>query len=243
MKKIILLLCLLISLSGCVRYDVGINFNQAHNGAIIQHIKLGEQITSFSQAEGSAWLNGIQKQAIKLGGKSQRISKEELIVTIPFYNAEELAEKFNDFFLSELNTKVSKKNTDNLLDLDTKLNIKQNNLLFVERQILDFSADLTPLGIISSEGDIIISSGDLINLQLQFNFPWGAKFTTNDYPTLTKDDHGQYNLSLKAGQINQVQVIFWLPNYIGLGTSALLLFIFLGFFLKYPQKFRSQQGV
>jgi len=243
MKKIILFICLIFCLTGCVRYDVGVNFSQANSGTIIQHIKLGEQLTSFSESEGNAWLNGIQKQAVNLQGKVKRVSPEELIVTIPFSNGKELVDKFNQFFVSEVDSKINrrltKNDTENLLDLEAKMSIKQSNLLLIERNVLNFSADLTPLGVVSNEGNIIISSGDLINLQLQFNFPWGAKIVTNDFPVWEKGENNGYNVNLQAGQLNDVTAIFWLPNYVGLGTSAIALMTLLGFILKYPQTLKA----
>ncbi|AFZ48051.1 hypothetical protein Cyast_2101 [Cyanobacterium stanieri PCC 7202] len=247
LQRLILFVVLIVFLTGCVRYDVGVNFSQANKGTIIQHIKLGEQLTSFSEAEGNAWLNGIQKQALKLHGKVKRLSAEELVVTIPFNNGQDLVNKFNQFFLSGVDSKVNRDLTqnqgDSLLDLEASMDIKQSNGIFIERNVLHFSADLTPLGVVSDEGNIIISSGDLINLQLSFNFPWGAKLITNDFPTWTRGDDNQYNVSLKAGQVNDVTAIFWVPNYIGLGAGAIALFTLLGFILKYPKSLKSLKKV
>ena len=43
-------LVLLVSLllSGCVQYDVGVNFSNQNHGELVQHIKLGQRLTSFS---------------------------------------------------------------------------------------------------------------------------------------------------------------------------------------------------
>lgn len=239
MKKILLCLCLILCLTGCVRYDVGVSFPQANSGTIIQHIKLGEQLTSFSEVEGNAWLNSIEKRALNLHGKTKRISPEELVITIPFNNGKDLVNKFNDFFVPQINSKqlkkVNKNDSANLLELEAKMSIKQSNLLVLERNVLDFNADLRPLGVISNEGNIIISSGDLINIQLQLNFPWGAKIMSNESAKWEKDDLNQYNIQLEAGQINQLTAIFWIPNYIGLGTIAIALFILAGFYLKYQK--------
>lgn len=240
MKKLLLFLCLIISLTGCVRYDVEVSFPQANSGTMIQHIKLGEQLTSFSEKEGNVWLNNIERQTVKLGGKTKRLSQEELVVTIPFNNGEELVNKFNQFFVPQLSKKyqqnLPKNNSSNLLELEAKMSIQQNNLVLLERNTLHFNADLRPLGVISNEGTIIISSGDLINLQIQFNFPWGAKLVNNnEFPKWEKTANNQYNIQLEAGQINDITAIFWLPNYVGLGTTAIALFIILGYYLKYQQ--------
>ncbi len=237
MKKLwYLFLCLLIFLTGCVRYEVGINFPQAHSGTIIQHIKLGEQLTSFSQVEGNAWLNSIERRAIQLQGKTKKISAEEIVVTIPFNNGRELVSKFNKFFNpSELKNNKKNSQSEDLLKLQAHMSIKQNNLLLVERNILSLSADLRPLGVISNQGNVIISPGDLIDLALQFKFPWGAKLVTNELSKGGEITNNQLNVELQPGQINQIKTIFWLPNYVGLGTVAIALFIIAGFYLKYKQ--------
>ncbi len=240
MKKILLFLCLIISLTGCVRYDVAVTFPQANSGMLIQHIKLGEQLTSFSEGEGNTWLNNIERQAVKLQGKTKRLSKEELVVTIPFNNGQELVDKFNQFFVPQLSKKsqqnLAKNNSGNLLELKAEMSIQQNNLIFLERNTLHFNADLRPLGVISNDGTIVISSGNLIDLQIQFNFPWGAKLVKdNEFPRWEKTDDNQYNIQLEAGQINDITAIFWLPNYIGLGTIAIALFILLGYYLKHKK--------
>lgn len=237
MKKILLLLFLIISLTGCVKYDVGVTFPQAHSGTLIQHIKLGDPLANVNQGKGNTWLKNIERQTIKLGGKTKRISKEELVVSIPFNNGQELVDKFNDFFVPQMSEK-SQKNIpeNNSNDLSAKMSIQQNNLLILERNSLNIKADLSSLGLISDEGTIIISSGNLIDLQVQFNFPWGAKLINkNEFPKWEKTPNNEYNIILEPGKINDITAIFWLPNYVGLGTIAIALFILLGYYLKYQK--------
>lgn len=237
MKKLwSLFLCLLICLTGCVRYDVGVNFSQANSGTIIQHIKLGEQLTSFSTTEATAWLNSIEKRAIQLRGKTKKISPEEIVVTIPFNNGQELVSKFNKFFNpSELQKKQKNNQFTDLLELKAEMSIHQSNLLLLERNVLNVSADLRPLGVLSEQGNIIISPGDLIDLELKFNFPWWAKSVEGEFSPPVQLYSHQFIWKLQPGQVNQVKTIFWLPNYVGLGTLAIALFIMAGFYLKYKK--------
>lgn len=237
MKKIwSLFVCLLIFLTGCVRYDVGVTYNQVNSGTIIQHIKLGEQITSFSKNEGNAWLNSIEKRSKLLHGKTKRISDEEIVVTIPFNNGKELVSKFNKFFNpSELNNKENNSQFSDLLELKAEMSISQSNLLLLERNVLNISADLTPLGVLSQEGNIIISPGDLIDLEVKFNFPWGAKFVPDELSSPNESPPNEVIWKLKPGQVNELKTIFWIPNYIGLGTLAIAFLIIVGFYLKYKQ--------
>jgi hypothetical protein len=237
MKKFCcLFLCLLICLTGCVRYEVGINFAQVNSGTIIQHIKLGEQLTSFSKTEGNAWLNSIEKRAIQLQGKTKKISDEEIVVTIPFNNGQELVSKFNNFFSpSEFNQKPKSNQFTDLLQLKAEMSIRQSNLLLLERNVLNIMADLRPLGVLSEEGNVIISPGDLIDLELKFNFPWGGKLVEEELSPPAPLSRNQLTWKLQPGQINQVKTIFWLPNYVGLGTLAIALLIIAGFYLKYKK--------
>ena len=235
MKKLLLLLSLIICLTGCVSYDVGIKFSQANQGSITQQIKLSEQLSNVSEKEWRAWLKSIEKKASALQGKSKYLSDDEILVTIPFNNGQDLVNKFNQFFLTKEKNANYLVNNDNLnlLDLSAKLSLNQNNALFIERNNLQLIADLTSLGVTSEAGNIIFSSGDLINLQVKLDFPLGAKIVTNEFAQWEKLDNNQYNVQLQAGQINEIQAIFWLPNYVGLGTLAIILFIIFGFYVKY----------
>jgi hypothetical protein len=235
MKKLFLLLSLIICLTGCVSYDVGIKFPQANQGTITQQIKLSEQLSNVSEKEGRAWLKSIEKKAGTLQGKSKYLSADEILVTIPFNNAQDLVNKFNQFFLTKeknANYLVTDENL-NLLDLSAKLSINQNNALFLERNNLKLIADLTSLGLTSADGNIIFSSGDLINLQVKLDFPLGAKIITNEFAEWEKLPTNEYNIKLQAGQINEIQAIFWIPNYVGLGSLGIILFIIFGFYVKY----------
>ena len=93
MKKLLLILSLIICLTGCVNYDVGIKFPQANQGVITQQIKISEQLSTASEQEVKTWLNNIKKKASGLQGKTKRLSPDEILVTIPFNNGEELADK------------------------------------------------------------------------------------------------------------------------------------------------------
>ncbi len=237
MKRLLLLFSLIICLTGCVNYDVGINFPQANQGTITQQIKLSEQLSNVSEKEGHAWLKSLEKKASTLQGKSEYLSSDEILLTIPFSNGQELVNKFNQFFLpfnNETTTNyLSRDENLNLLDLSANLSINQNNAILIERNTLKLTTDLTSLGVTSGDGNMIFSSGDLINLQVKLNFPWGAKIITNEFAQWEKLPHHQYNIQLQAGQINEITAIFWIPNYVGLGTIVILVVIIFGFYAKY----------
>ncbi len=59
-------ICCLVT--GCVNYDVGVHFPEQHYGEIVQHITLGEQLTTLSQAEADRWLKSLDQRARDLNG-------------------------------------------------------------------------------------------------------------------------------------------------------------------------------
>ncbi len=232
-----LMLGVLMFLTGCVRYDVGIDFAEQHKGAIVQHVQLGEQLTSLSQPEVNQWLDSIEKRAKQLQGKVKRVSSQELLVTIPFSNGRELTDKFNQFFNPNPPKKaqfVSKDNLD-LLQLKAEMSLQQSNWLIVEKNSLNLQVDLRALGVLSKQGNIIVSPGSLIDLNLALNTPYGAKNIVNDQAltSLIKSDFDQLVWQLKPGQINQIEAVFWVPSYVGLGTIGIIALMLGGFYLKY----------
>ncbi len=232
-----LFISVLTLLTGCVNYDVGINIQGQHQGTIVQHIKLAEQLTNFSQDDAKQWLKSIENRAKNLQGKIKRIATNEIEVIIPFANGQELAQKFNQFFnpdQSENQNQLTNNQELEWLALNSSLSVSQNNLIFVERNKINLTVDLTGLGVLSEEGNLIISSGSLVNLGLELNTPWGAKFMNNgENLTPTFDETNQSLFwQLQPGQINNIEAIFWIPSYLGIGTFIIMIFVYLGYFIR-----------
>lgn len=239
MKKILLpiIFCCLIFLTGCVRYDVGVNFDNQQNGAIVQYIKIGEQFTSFNQSEAKKWLVSIEDRAKELQGTIKRTSPQEIAVTIPFGNGKELAEKFNRFFNPDLktNSKSVPKDALDLVQLNSQMSLSQKNLLLFERDRLNLNVDLRALGVLSSQGKVIVNPGSLVDIKFQLNTPLGARSITN-IDGLNPEKVGNLLVwHLQPGQINHIEAVFWIPSYIGIGTVAIVALMIAGFYLKYKR--------
>jgi Protein of unknown function (DUF3153) len=241
MKKFLpFLLGIIVFLSGCVRYDVGINFSDQHHGAIVQHITLAEQLTSLSQTDAEKWLSSIQKRAKQLQGNTKKISDREIIVTIPFSNGHDLVNKFNRFFNADNNKKyqaIKLENNQELLQLEGKISVFQSNALLFERNKINLNIDLRALGLISNQGNILISPGDLVNLEFSLNTPGNSKIISQNLDNNLTITQGKNDLiwKLKPGQINQIELVFWVPSWLGIGTVGIILLMISGFYLKYKQ--------
>jgi hypothetical protein len=233
---VILLASLL--LSGCVNYEVGVNFEGEHKGKIVQHIQLGEQLTNFSNSQAQEWVKSIERRAQQLEGKTKRLSNQDIIVTIPFNSGAELESKFNRFFNPVVKEGSSSKTVEtvDLPKFDSKFHLNQGNFLFWQRNQLSYDLDLRSLGVLSANGNIIISPGSLLDLQFSLETPWGARSIEKADNAITPEvyDNGhQLVWTLKPGQLNHLEAVFWLPSPLGIGTFVILLLILGGFYWKY----------
>ncbi|MEG3439237.1 DUF3153 domain-containing protein [Pannus brasiliensis CCIBt3594] len=234
------LLCgLFVLLTGCVRYDVGVNFSHQHHGEIVQDITLGQRLTSLSQTEATKWLHSLEDRAKSLGGKAKRVSDRETIVTIPFGNGQELEEKFNRFFNPGATDAIRRSTPDDLklLQLDSRLSIDQSNWFLLDRDRLTLTVDLRALGVLSEKGNIIVSPGSLVNIDFALNTPFGGRIITGEtaLPPDVEQDGTRIVWHLKPGEINRIEAVFWVPSYLAIGSIAIIALAIAGYVLKYRQ--------
>lgn len=222
-------------LSGCVKYDVGVNFDRPNHGEIVQHIKLGERLTSFSGDSATQWLSSVEQRAKRLEGKVKRLSPEEITVTIPFNNGADLETKFNQFF-NPGEPKNSTPAKEELPKIDSKLEVTQNNLLLLLREVLSYDLDLRSLSLIANNGNVLVSPGSVFDLEFSLNTPWGGRSiekSANSLHPETSLNGRKMVWKLQPGQLNHIEVVFWMPDYLGIGTVFICLFVALGIFLRY----------
>lgn len=236
-RYICLVLVASLLLSGCVDYDVGVRFDNSNRGELVQHIKLGERLTSFSGDPVYEWLNSIERRARQEEGKVRRPSKEEIIVTIPFTNAKELQTKFNGFFHPNTNQKaesVVKESASELPKVESNLLLDQNNFLLLVRNHLIYDLDLRSLALISSNGNVLANAGSILDLEFSLKTPWGARSIqrTENAPQPQKNKN-QLVWKLNPGELNHIEAIFWLPSPLGIGTLLIILFVWAGIYLRY----------
>lgn len=232
LKALGILLTLSLLLSGCIRYDVGINFAGQNHGEIVQHIRLDEQLTNFSGAVAQDWLNSIEQRTRRLGGRVRHGSKQDLTAIIPFNNGADLQQKFNQFFnpIPE-SLPPSTSSSRDLPAIAAHLTVFQRNFFLVEKNQLTFDLDLRSLGVLSSEGNVLISPGTLVDLEFNLDTPWGAHPGAED-STSSKEPAKHLTWTLKAGDANHVEATFWVPSPIGIGTVAIVAIVAIGSLIK-----------
>lgn len=223
-------------LTGCVDYDVGVDFSTPYSGRITQHIKVSDKLSNLAPSDTKKWLNSLEKRSRQLNGKVEKLDSQEILLTIPFGNGAELAQKFNQLFQTNVvpNATIPKDQVD-LIKLNSQVSIDQNNLVFVERNSLDMAIDLRALGVLSQQDKIIIDPDAIADLEFQLTTPWIARNVSHDdnlQPTRNSLKKGLV-WQLHPGEINHIEVVFWLPSPIGIGAAAIILLMILGFMLKY----------
>lgn len=231
-----LMIVLLTLLSGCVKYDVRVNFKDQHHGEIVQTIILGQRLTTLNKEESEQWLDSIEQRAKLLGGSAKRFSPEEVSVTIPFNSSRDLTKKFNQFFNPTSNsvTSIAQSENSELLQLESKMITRQSNLIFFERNYINLNVDLRALGVLSNQGNVIVSPGSLIDLEFTLLTPWPAKPLVTSNAEVTPVAN-QLIWHLQPGKINTLEAVFWLPSYLGIGTGIIVVLMLLGYLLKYKR--------
>lgn len=229
---IILLASLL--LSGCVQYDIGVNFGSPNQGTIVQQIKLGERFISFSGDSAQEWLDSIEHRARQLQGQIKR-SNQEITVEIPFNNGAEMAAKFNKFFNPDgQQNRAVKSTADEIPSLDSQLSLTQNNLLLLLRNRLSYDLDLRS-SLFSATSNVQVNSREILDLKFSLLTPWGARSIENEsslHPESASQGR-QLTWTLKPGQLNHLEAVFWLPSPLAIGTVVIILLVVAGFYLRY----------
>ncbi|MDX2244097.1 MAG: DUF3153 domain-containing protein [Leptolyngbyaceae cyanobacterium bins.302] len=242
-KKIWVLVAIVaIVLAGCVKSDVGVQFDSPNRGEIVQQIQFDERLQRLSGDSLLQWIRAVERRVSEVGGSAQKAADQTLTIKIPFTNSDELEQKFNQFFESVFNQEQLVRGV-SLPAIASHLTVTHSNFLLLEREHLTYAVDLRSLGVLSSSGDVLISPASLIRLQFQLKTPWGARSVGKESSLRPRSLQGSKTLiwSLTPGEQNTIEAVFWMPNPIGIGTLLILLLVFLGRFLKYPQlEVRSQ---
>ncbi len=224
--------CLLaIGLSGCVKYETGVKFVGLNYGEIVEHIHLGEQLTSFSQAPVQTWLASVEQRAKQAQGRIERLSDRELNVIIPFDNARDLVTKIDRYFNPAFQP------SDPGSKLKSHLQIEQNNFFLLVRNHLTYEIDLSSLMVKTNDPKVAISSASSVDLNFSLQSPWPIQLSDlpNNLPGIASDGGRQVNWQLQPGKINHLDAIFWLPSYLGIGTLLIILISIAGYYIKYRQ--------
>ncbi|HEY9762326.1 MAG TPA: DUF3153 domain-containing protein [Trichocoleus sp.] len=225
--------------SGCFQYNLGIQFDHQTHGRIVQRIELSERAAALAEPAVQSWLDHLEKQVYHLGGQVKRAQSERVDLMVPFNNGTDLVERFNQLFQlpSEQNGTSSA-----LPRIESHLSLEQQNRVFAIRNHLTYDLDLRELPQ-EPQGlpGVLGQAADWLTLRFTLQVPWGIRSTTPDSLEPQADGFAQTWL-LRPGQVNHIDVVFWVPSWIGLGGAAIATLVLLGYFLKYGLRRRPQRA-
>ncbi|MEL6601985.1 MAG: DUF3153 domain-containing protein [Cyanobacteria bacterium J06614_10] len=241
----VLLFCLLLCplLTGCVDYDLGIQFDSQTHGVITQTIHLSDRLLVLAEgsnenAPSNLAFQTLSDRAEALSGKARQIDEDTLKITLPFGNGEQLVERFNAFYDSGDNGPETATGMLATLpgvpSVQAHLSLSQKNYILALRCVLTYDLSIQSpesLGLGRNLSDL-----SWLNMDFHLVTPWGlaaqtlADDKTSEQPTLQGRTATWH---LEAGQPHHIEAAFWTPSPIGIGAAAIALFCLAGYWVKY----------
>jgi hypothetical protein len=221
-------------LSGCVRDDVTLTFQDANHGMITQQVQLNPQLTGVSRAAAELWLDKLGQQTEALGGRVRHDSAREWVMTIPFYNVKDLSQKFATLAEAVVGPQLPLAPAQSTAPL-SRLTVHTNNLILWQRYHLRYDLDLRSLSLVPSASEttaLLINPQDLLSLEFRLRTPWGAQVPEGATSLTPTSQFHTLIWALKPGQFNHLEALFWVPSPIGIGLLVIVGLVLLGMFLK-----------
>ncbi|WP_088894361.1 DUF3153 domain-containing protein [Leptolyngbya ohadii] len=239
LRVVWIILIAIVFLSGCVRYETGLNFSDANHGEWVQRIRLEKVPTGLSETIAAGWLDSVKEKAKQFGGRADSISEEELWLRIPFYSAKDLESKFNQFFQPPGTIAPTggtwKQRDQKSLNLPIRVKVETRQWLFREREYLTLDFDFRPLKTLLAQSGLTVKSDDLLELEFRLKTPAGAKILQANGVSepILRSQGKQILWQLKPGQLNHLELAFTVPNYLGTGFVVILLITLTGMLIKF----------
>lgn len=173
------------------------------------------------------------------------VKVETVRLVLPFGNGDQLVERFEQLFGAEsfgaeseaaagLRPEGGPESTLNgLKTAPSRLQLSQQNRFFAIRNHLICEIDLRSLPHQPTAAVPLLSSAsDWLDLRFSLQTPWGIRQVSPD--SLPVQGAGAKTFwMLTPGELNHVEVVFWVPSPLGLGGAAIAALVLLGYFLKY----------
>ena len=210
----LILIALSLCLSGCVDYQLGIQFDSQTHGVLLQTLHLDDRFVALNSEVRQQWLQTFIEEAKTFSGKATSLDDGTLQVRIEFDNGADLVQKFNQLFAEDgLMTQVP-----GAPPLLAHLDLTQKNWGVALLNHLHADIDLTAL-----KADSTVGNGGALDswrtLDLSFQIDALAGET------------GRW--SLRPGQLNTIDTTFWVPSPIGIGAVVIGLLCLAGYGVRY----------
>lgn len=229
-----LAIILSLGLGGCFQADLTLRFDHQTHGEIIQSIQLGQRGMALAQTTLQPWVADLRPAIQTLGGHLEQ-TEDTIAWVVPFSTATDLVERFNQVFAAAEDDQSSfpdprpRLRVPGLGDIPYQLALDQAAWLWVSRTHLSYDLDLRSLAPANAPGDGRSSPA----LGFRLETPWGLSQVAPASATPTRQGPTATFWQLDLGQLHHIEVWFWLPNLVALGSVAVGMAVLLGYILRY----------
>jgi hypothetical protein len=152
------------------------------------------------------------------------------MVKIPFTRGQELEEKLSSFYPRSLQSALPQP-----INITSHITLKENNFLFLSRNNLIYQLDLRSLaGVVAQQNSSDTTQISLFNIDFTLKTPWGIKnINSTVKPLPPETNNRQTTWQMQLGELNQIEVVFWLPNMLSIGALIIIILVWCGYYLKY----------
>ncbi|MBU6229887.1 MAG: DUF3153 domain-containing protein [Cyanobacteria bacterium REEB459] len=227
--SLLLVLGLGLSMSGCLASDLTVHFDYQGGGQIVQSIHLSQGQGLLTSPNLETWLTTLQKQVRPLGGRLSR-TPDRLDLVVPFVNSQDLEQRFSQTWTAMAS--IDRLMGSPLNPLPVSLKIHQTHWLLVNRNHLVGDFDLHSLRHIPGQGPTEASQS-WVRLAFRLVTPWGSRVLASSPEAAAISPAGELSWQLQPGALNHLDVIFWLPDVVGIGSLIIALIVVLGYVLRY----------
>ncbi|MEM9265034.1 MAG: DUF3153 domain-containing protein [Cyanobacteria bacterium P01_F01_bin.13] len=219
--RLVAVVVLSLGLTGCVDYQLGIQFDSQTHGVLTQTLHLDEQFIALNSDIRQQWLQVFIKEAKTFSGKVTPIDDGTLQVRIDFYNGADLTKKFNQLFAEDgLMTQVP-----GAPPLLAHMELTQRNWGLALLNHLHADIDLSDLNADSTVGDGgALDRWRTLNLSFQLDSIQATQ-----------------RWLLQPGELNVIDTTFWIPSPIGIGAIVIALLCAGGYGVRYGLSGRAMR--
>ena len=216
------LVALVVLLTGCIQYDLDIQFDSQTHGRLVQQWRWQSSAIAPHPTL-DPWVQILTDRTQAVGGKIQFIGKDALKITVPFNNGKDLETRFNQFF--NPSSSSAPFTLPGGEQIQAEMALRQNNWLLAIDNHIDLYLDLTAV----LDGERIqfplLQGAKLLQGNVTLTTPWGVKADDPDASAGT--------WPLTTGVVNHIEADFWVPSPIGIGAIAIALIVVVGYGFKY----------
>lgn len=216
-------------LGGCFQSDLTLHFDHHNRGVMMQSIRLDQGIRLFANPTLEAWLTALKQQIGDLGGSFTQ-TPDQINLAVPFSTAADLEQEFSQTWAAL--AAIDPLALAGLNPLPVSLRIQQSYWLLASRNHLICDFDLQSLkdlgGLHQPE-----RGQDWASFSLRVATPWGSRVLGSSPQPLATSQSREVHWQLQTGAVNHLDVVFWLPDVVGIGTLIIALVVVFGYFLRY----------